>query len=398
MSAASLENNMDYVALLDFTSPNQRRIIETIIKEGSHAKAAKKLGLNRSTVSMYVKRVKRAAARRGYSPEHDMQNPTSEMFFVKGTSNLYRRGEDEPLLRWVKTQADHDQLQVVAEEAAEAFFEAYKPIKLIPVPKKADKDLLAAYVLSDLHLGMFSWAQETGEDYDCEIASQTLIGGMNRLMTRTPSCEEALIIQLGDLLHSDDDQNQTRRSGNALDVDTRYQRVAEVGLKLYRQTIDLALRKHKKVRVINVPGNHDEITTYWLGKAIETAYEKNPRVTVDNTPGPFFYHRFGQNFIGMAHGHTCKMAKLGEVMVADRPQDVGECEFRYWLTGHIHHERLLDNGICRVESFRSPAAKDAWHAASGYRAKRDMKAIVYHREFGESERFTVSATEITKHV
>jgi hypothetical protein len=34
------------------------------------------------------------------------------------------------------------------------------------------------------------------------------------------------------------------------------------------------------------------------------------------------------------------------------------------------------------------AAKDAWHSEKGYRSKRDMKAIVLHREYGEVARHT----------
>ena len=38
------------------------------------------------------------------------------------------------------------------------------------------------------------------------------------------------------------------------------------------------------------------------------------------------------------------------------------------------------------ESFRTLAAKDAYAAGHGYRAGRDMRCIVHHREHGEVER------------
>ncbi len=43
-----------------------------------------------------------------------------------------------------------------------------------------------------------------------------------------------------------------------------------------------------------------------------------------------------------------------------------------------------------VESFRTLAAKDAWHSSAGYRAGRDMCTITYHREFGEVARATAN--------
>jgi hypothetical protein len=39
-----------------------------------------------------------------------------------------------------------------------------------------------------------------------------------------------------------------------------------------------------------------------------------------------------------------------------------------------------------VEAFRTLAARDAWHAGQGYRAGRDMRLLVHHKDFGEVER------------
>jgi hypothetical protein len=41
-----------------------------------------------------------------------------------------------------------------------------------------------------------------------------------------------------------------------------------------------------------------------------------------------------------------------------------------------------------IETFRTLAARDSWHAAQGYTAQRDLKRIVYHRSYGEIERAT----------
>jgi hypothetical protein len=41
---------------------------------------------------------------------------------------------------------------------------------------------------------------------------------------------------------------------------------------------------------------------------------------------------------------------------------------------------------CDVEVHRTLAGTDAWHAGKGYRSKRDMQVIVYHRDLGEVQR------------
>jgi hypothetical protein len=74
-------------------------------------------------------------------------------------------------------------------------------------------------------------------------------------------------------------------------------------------------------------------------------------------------------------------------MAADQGEAWGMAEHRHWLTGHIHHSSKLELPGCTVESFRTLASRDAWATAAGYRAGRDMVAIVYDKGFGEVERY-----------
>ena len=105
-----------------------------------------------------------------------------------------------------------------------------------------------------------------------------------------------------------------------------------------------------------------------------------------DTVNAFHYFEFGKNLIGVHHGHSVKKENLGKVMAADRPEAWGRTKYRYWLTGHIHHRTVLEDFNVIVESFRTLAGKDAWHTNQGYRAGRDMTSIIYHKEYGESDR------------
>ena len=387
-------NTQKYIDLLKYATPGQERTLRAIIEHGTQRKAAKSLGLSHGTVSAHMTAVKEAAAVRGVAPEHDMNHEVPSPFLVKGVSTLYN-DEGKVTSQWVKSSVDERRLKQMAKQAAKAFFAEQKPLKPSKPPKarNIEKDLMTVYPLADLHLGMYSWARETGSDYDCDIATDLVLRGFRKLMDRSPNSEHCVIAQLGDLLHGDDDSNQTRRSGNPLDIDSRYGRVAEVGLKVYRAVIDMALAKHKTVHIVNVAGNHDDVSGYWLGVAVATAYENDPRVTVDNQ-GPYHFHKFGNVLLGLCHGHTAKADALGEIMVADMPQSVGATVYRHWLTGHIHHNSTKEGRICTVESFRTIAAKDAWHHMKGYRSGRDIKSITYHREYGECERAIVGIREL----
>jgi len=127
---------------------------------------------------------------------------------------------------------------------------------------------------------------------------------------------------------------------------------------------------------------------------LDAYYHKEKRVEVDVSPNHYWYYEFGKNLFGSTHGDTIKMEALGEIMAHDMPEAWGRTQFRHWLTGHIHHRKVQEFRGCQVESFNTLAGRDAWHHKSGYRSKRNMQSIVYHKEYGEQERHTISIEEI----
>jgi hypothetical protein len=381
-SVAELESLKKFV-----TTPLQLDVIQAVIDKGSYAKAAAALGSDRRSVGKCVDRIVMNAARRGHSPDHDMTKTTPEGFTVSGVSTMYD-ADGEVKMQWVKTRQEaEEQLKKTLEAVVEAFSDPKIKIKEIPKPKKIETDdLLTVYPMGDPHIGMYAWAEEAGEDFDVKIAERNLVAATRRLTQIAPRTKRALIVNVGDFYHSDNQSNQTSRSGHALDVDTRWANVLWVGVRAMRECIEAALKKHEEVHVINEIGNHDDHTAQVLTMALSMAYENNPRVTFDRGPGRFHYYRFGKVLIGTTHGDTVKPAQLGGVMATDKPEDWGQTHRRYWLTGHVHTHNVFELPGCHVESFRTLAAKDAWTASMGYRSGRDMYCIVMHREFGEIER------------
>ena len=84
--------------LIPFATPRQAEVIEAVIRYGSHQKAARELGINRSNVSRAVQAVRTKAAKSGIAPEADMVHQAAEGFTVQGTSTLYKDGE--AVIQW----------------------------------------------------------------------------------------------------------------------------------------------------------------------------------------------------------------------------------------------------------------------------------------------------------
>lgn len=358
-------------------------LIAALREHGSHTKAAHALGIDRRSVD---RRAKTLAAK-GYSPEHGMTHTVPDGYKVKGVSTMYR--EDGTIAaQWVKSSEDLERRKELIEESYAAMIADMKPLP----PRKASrsdyrKDIMVAYPVGDPHVGMRAWAKECGADWDLAIAQDVHRRVVDDLVSRSTPTEQALLVNLGDLLHYDSMMPVTARSGNMLDADGRYNKMIRVATEVMVQFVESILERHKRVHVISAIGNHDETGSQWMALLLEQRYLRDKRVTVDTSPSVFNYYRFGQNFIGVHHGHTVrKIDQLPGIMATDRAKDWGECRNRMWLTGHVHHEAVREFPGCIVETFGTLASADAYATSGGWRSRQNAYGIELHETGGECDR------------
>ena len=308
---------------------------------------------------------------------------------VKGISALVD-ANNRIVQQWIKTKEETqtDLIAAIKEE-----FSGYKgTAKLVKPPKETFADLMQVYPVCDPHIGMLSWAPETGQSNDLKIGVDRVDAGLQRLISLAPPAETAVIIQTGDFLHADSQANTTPASGHQLDVDGRTQKVKLAGVQLLRRSIDYALQKHSRVIVKNLKGNHDPESAAWLNIALGLFYSNEPRVEIDLSDGnnDIWLHLFGVNYIGATHGHTMKPERMAMVMADDNPEYWGASKYRWMIFGHIHHETVKEVGSVRCESFRQPVPKDAYAHSHGYRAGNSMSAVTLHKTDGEIGRHKIN--------
>lgn len=342
-------------------------------KAGSIAGAARVLGAN-----------ERSLRRRIKAMQGDLEVPDG--FKVTGKSTLIDRRTGETVLEWVKVSRDAERQRELIAEAIEAMCEDVPRIKPTPGPRQTLDHLLAVYPMGDPHIGMLSWGEETGADFDLQIAERDLCAAMAYLVEQAPPAKRALIANLGDFFHADNMAGVTSRSGHVLDMDSRLPKMVRVGVRVMRQLIASALEKHETVEVVNAIGNHDDVLSMALSIMLANIYENEPRIVIHDQPTPRHYIRHGKVLIGITHGHTTKDADLPLIMATERHKDWGETTARYWYRGHHHHDAKKEYNGCIVEQFRTLAAGDAYAVSHGYLSGRDMKCIVHHAEYGEVAR------------
>jgi hypothetical protein len=236
---------------------------------------------------------------------------------------------------------------------------------------------------------MLSWAKETGQDFDLQIAERDLLRAVDLLVDRSPASAMAILANLGDFFHAESDEQRTPTGGNKLDCDSRSVKIWDVGFNVMRHLIDRLLEKHEIVHVVNVPGNHDPKMARMLNMWLSAVYEREPRVRIKDNRNPYMYLRHGKTLFGFAHGDGAKPEQLPSIMAADQPVEWGTSEFRVWHTGHIHHITRKEFPGCVVESHRTLAGRDYWHSHKGYRSGQSLACITYHANYGEITRSTV---------
>ncbi len=340
----------------------------------------------------YVESMRQRSTARVDPKRHQHEAPPG--YRLRGVSTLLD-ADGAVKQTWVKTALDHDD-PAATIAAFKGMVEASDIRAKEPIPPpviELSSDLLSMYKIGDPHIGALAWKLECGEDFDLKIAEDTLFAAADKLVGLTPYTEEAVIVEVGDLFHSDGHKNQTT-SGTPVDVDSRLGKVFRVGMSTMTRITERALEKHEIVHFKSVVGNHDGTLSVLFPLMMKFYYRDNPRVIVDDSPSPYQWFRWHNNLFGIVHGDMQKMSDLGEIMATDRPKDWGETEHRYWVCGHLHHSIRKELRGCTVDVLPTMAAKDAWHNRSGYRSARAMKASVYHREFGLRCDYQVGISEI----
>lgn len=340
---------------------------------GSKEAAARKVGISSKA---FRNRLKHAEAR-GFI------DAVPEGHKIKGVSTL-RNAEGEIVGQWVKTkEGELDPLQL-AEEIKNVF-SGFKPAApKIAKPKSVASELLTIVPANDWHLGMFSWGQETGTDWDLKIAEKTIGEALEDTVARSPASGTCALLGGGDLLHADNQRNETF-GGTKQDVDGRYPKIVQTAIRLKVRSIDCALRRHEKVIVRELPGNHDPHASVAITYALAAWYRNEPRVTVDADPSRFWWMRFGKCMFGATHGDMVKIKDMPAIMAHRRAEDWGATKFRYVHGFHLHHSAKFatEGGGVICEVHQAPIPQDAWHFGSGFLSGRSLQAITYHRQFGE---------------
>lgn len=284
---------------------------------------------------------------------------------------------------WIRHDAEADQAQARLRAMALGLTDALPRADPVPAPHGLNEKLLCQYTVTDLHLGLLSWKDETGADYDLKIAEELILKWFRAAIDGSPHAKYAVLVQLGDFMHYDSMESKTPASGHILDSDSRFQKIARAAVRIVRTIIRMLLEKHEFVKVIMADANHDPVSATLMREWMSAHYDDEPRVSVDTSASTYYYHEFGKVSLFYHHGHRRNVKDVDSVFASKFREIYGRTRFSYAHVGHFHSDELKSTNLMKVERHETLAAPSSYEASGGYLSGRSAKVITYHADFGK---------------
>jgi len=361
-----------------------RQAVDLYREHGSKAECARILGIDAGTFRNRLRR----AEERGFTLSDGAKDVVdrARLSPVEAQGGWIHDYDDDGkkvgTTRWTKPRIEDDPLRWT-EALKDALSDA--PLAVQMDRPSGPKDLCAVFPVADLHVGLLTDEEEVGEDWSSKKSHKVFAELFSRLVEVTPSAETAVLAQLGDLMHVDNQRNVTQ-SGHQLDADTRYFLILRRAVAAMRFAIDALRAKYPRVIYRGCRGNHDITAHHAVTLALAEHYREILNVEIVQSAGEFYVREFGMNMLVLHHGDKAKPERLVQFAAAQWPEVWGRTKHRLALSGHVHHETRKDVGGMVFESIGTIIPRDFHAYSNAYAARRGLVSITLDREQGEVSR------------
>lgn len=281
-------------------------------------------------------------------------------------------------------------------DAIKAVCEKYKfpeyPYQVPSYPKRTERPVACEIDLNDLHFLKLAWHKECGENYDSRIASTRFRNAIQDSLGYASGFNiDEFVIPIGsDMFHVDGPKGQTT-SGTPVDHDGRY---FKGYMTFYDELVWLFdyLLNFAPVRAFYLPGNHDNLTSFYLCHALQERYRRVEQVSVDLSPRSHKYYRYYGNLIGFTHGDNVPgdgIESLPTVMASECRSLWSKIVHPEWHIGHKHTAKRLSQKDyveikgCIIRWLSALTATDKWHYDKFFIGNRKAaEMFLYDREYG----------------
>ena len=365
----------------------QLEIYEARKRNPSARATAKALGLNLKTVQVALK----LCEQYGLPSLAETSHPHTPIGNIPGkvtTQIDYRNNQDGLVVQeWVRSAPG----ELSTEQLIE-FFTNRIPVSTLEIPpvENCNESLMLEWPIFDPHIGMLSWAKETGSDYDQNIARHLQIAAGKILFSSFGPVKRAVLILGGDNQTADNRDGTTEKSGNVLDTDTRFPKMAWCSYETAVSCIEIAEHFAEEVYVVVLSGNHDYHSAIHLTIQLHAHFRNSSKVIIDVSPEKHRFYSWGNTVFMATHGDTQekRIAPYAMQQVIRRGLAAGP-ETRIMVRmGHLHKrgrktpDMLTEEDGVIVERFPTLAAQEAYSIEGAYTSCRATSAVLWHKRRG----------------
>lgn len=255
--------------------------------------------------------------------------------------------------------------------------------------KERDKMLLIG--VADLHYGLLA-KENLSEEYNMKIAEDRFDKIIDDVINRKQddkSIEKVILLVGNDFLSADNVQGTTSRHFTQQDQETNWYEIIESATEMLIKEIEKLRSVFSKVVVMNVKGNHDEMSTFGIMQTLNAFYKHNEQVEINTNCKFRQYIRYGVNLIGLSHNERTQ--DVSKMMAAETGIDFGECKYKMFLMGHLHVRKEIGDDY-GVDIYRLPSVvgASAWTASQGYCGTNKMsQTFVFDKNKGLIETMNI---------
>lgn len=279
-------------------------------------------------------------------------------------------------------------------EASQAHFNQYQKGWVPPKVKELESnpsDLMLEIAIFDHHFGQLAYKSETrDEDYDLDIAEKLFMDAIEfHLQTVAHKNIGRILLPIGQDFFNADTMVSTTTAGTYQSESGRWKYTFERGHKLLVKAIDRC-RIVAPVDVVEVPGNHDEQRSFYLGRFLHAWYREDPLVSVDVGHEKHKLYKWGECLLLITHGDGVRKGALA-LMFPNIASEAGlwhGTHYREIHKGHLHagSDKMTEISeeyySIRERILPSLVPLDDWHAKKAYRALRESVSLLWHKKYG----------------
>lgn len=192
--------------------------------------------------------------------------------------------------------------------------------------------------IGDLHVGAFSWEEETGENSDYKIIegkTKEVVAKIKNLIEIDSRINTLYLVFGGDVLHVDNAEGTTS-GGTQVQLDGRVKKMIRVAYRILSYIIiELAIVPNVSIKVLE--GNHSRTLEFAVFEGLKMIFENNKHIDFDNSPMARKAFMYGNNLVGLAHGDLPNKKHL-QWLQLDFREMWGKAKYAEIHLFHLHKE------------------------------------------------------------